>query len=146
MSDKDEEEVHDVVKFGFGVANILARKHWAAQESRPIVSLDELVEKGLELPATAPPHLDDADESFEEERNAVRQCLEELNPEDRALVVAYYAEGKNKLNRAALMQSLQLTADALYQRTTRVRQQVRECAKRRLGPAARQENAARRTL
>ncbi len=63
---------------------------------------------------------------------ALSECLEELFPESRQLLLEFYAEGKNKRNRAALAARLKIGSNALYIRASRLRQKVRDCMKRRM--------------
>jgi RNA polymerase sigma factor (sigma-70 family) len=59
------------------------------------------------------------------------ECLEALFPESRQLLLEFYAEGKNKRNRAALAARLNIGTNALYIRASRLRRKVKDCVMRR---------------
>lgn len=58
---------------------------------------------------------------------ALRKCLDQLVPRDRELVIAYYAEGPGKANRARIAERLGVSLNAIHVKACRLRGAVRRC-------------------
>lgn len=81
-----------------------------------------------ERPAPAP----ESDFEFERRLESLDRCLEDLEPGDRALVLAYYGDGRKAEVRSRLAQGLGLSATALRIRAHRLRVRLEQCVTRRL--------------
>lgn len=115
------EAVQNISAYCRGVARMVLleyRKGTAARRAD--------VEELASLPAPAPV------ESHDEPRDWLENCLRELPPESRQLVLQYYKEDKQqKIDaRAALAAQLGIPLNALRSRVQRLRDRLEQCVRR----------------
>jgi DNA-directed RNA polymerase specialized sigma24 family protein len=115
------EEIRDLASYSVGVARMLLREKGRGRE-REGVPLDQAPE-----PYTAPrdPAVGD-----DEHVNCLRQCLAQLSPETRDLVLSYYhgEKGEKIKHRKGLRQLFGISATTLRMRALRVRERLQLCA------------------
>jgi DNA-directed RNA polymerase specialized sigma24 family protein len=104
----------------YAVARNIAHEFWNAQRL-PVRLLEPIV---------SPSQLDDAEERL----RCLDQCLDQLAPEARYLILEYYqARGQLKIeNRRRLAAKLRITPSALRLRAQRIRDQLEKCVRQRL--------------
>jgi DNA-directed RNA polymerase specialized sigma24 family protein len=109
--------IEDVSAFAYGVARLVRFERQRQAVARPMTSEECLVARA------AAPHLEDA-----EERDAwLQQCLAELTPQDRDLILTYYVgTGRDRIvGRAQLAAALGVSENALRLRALRLRDRLR---------------------
>lgn len=74
----------------------------------------------------------DSDPDLERRLKSLDRCLEGLDPGDRALVLAYYEDGRKAEVRSRLAEGLGLSATALRIRAHRLRVRLEQCVTSRL--------------
>lgn len=116
------EQLHDVRIYGLGVARNVLHEY-----RRDPFALRRTPEDPDEMVATT---ADDALAGDDDRADALRGCLDQLSPGEQRLLHAYYGEGKNAPNRAALAAELGVTMNALWIRASRLRDRMRQCAQR----------------
>ncbi|HST53773.1 MAG TPA: hypothetical protein VLJ61_17325 [Pyrinomonadaceae bacterium] len=85
----------------------------------------------------SPPGETDEKEFAEKRLNCLEQCMEELKPPNRTLILRYYT-GRQRIkieNRRALAEELSLTMNALSIRACRIREKLEACVRRCAGAA-----------
>lgn len=105
-----------------GVARLVFYESTRRARTEPLGS------DALERPATAA----EPDPELERRLRSLDRCLEGLEPGDRALVLAYYEDGRKAEVRSRLAEGLGLSATALRIRAHRLRVRLEECVTRRL--------------
>ena len=117
----EEIRAKDPSVYFYAVARNIAHEWWNTQK-QPARFLGPL--------AVAPNQLDDAEERF----HCLDQCLEQLAPEAKYLILEYYeARGQQKIdNRRRLAVELRITPSALRLRAQRIREQLERCVLERL--------------
>jgi RNA polymerase sigma factor (sigma-70 family) len=121
LTEGEEIRAKDPSVYFYAVARNIALEWWNAQK-QPAQRLEPLV---------APPQ--DLDED-EERLRCLDECLEQLPPEGRYLILEYYqAVGQQKIdNRRRLAVDLQITPSALRLRAQRIREHLEKCVRGRL--------------
>lgn len=116
----EEIRAKDPSVYFYGVARNIAHEWWNAQK-QPTRLLE---------PTVSSNQLHDADERL----RCLDQCLEQLAPEARHLILEYYqARGQQKIeNRRRLAAKLQISPSALRLRAQRIREQLERCVRGRL--------------
>lgn len=114
--------------FLYAIARNVHREY--LRKSKPFVPLDELP-PGRE-PSVDPP--EDFDQTLSGLRlRCLRQCLQEMKPRERELILGYYEgsgeEGALKKNRARLAAKLNISPEALTLRAMRLRTKIGPCVK-----------------
>ena len=121
----EEIRAKDPSVYFYAVAKNIALEWWNAQKqsAQPL----ELFASRF---AVASSQVDEAEERF----RCLDQCLEQLAPEGRYLILEYYeARGQQKIeNRRRLAVELQISASALRLRAQRIREQLEKCVRTRL--------------
>ena len=117
----EEIRAKDPSVYFYAVARNIAHEWWNTQK-QPARFLGPL--------AVAPNQLEDAEERF----HCLDQCLEQLAPEAKYLILEYYeARGQQKIdNRRRLAVELRITPSALRLRAQRIREQLERCVLERL--------------
>ncbi len=111
---------HDPGAYLRGIARHLGRRHRRRYRSHHI--LDDLVDRAWSEPEEAV--------DLSRERDALGQCLGQLNDRVRHMVQLRYEEG---LNAGEIGQRFELSADAVRMALMRGRQLLGRCLERRLG-------------
>ena len=100
------------------------------KERETTTSLDDLVAEGREprdqsatVGGKSLNHIDDIPDA----RHCIAKCLHELSLDQRDLLVRYFADGKNKHNRAVLAAHLGISRGALHSRASNLYSRVRTC-------------------
>lgn len=121
LTEGEEIRAKDPSVYFYAVARNIAHEWWNSQKQPP---------QRLEPLIAAPQHIDDAEERLQ----CLDQCLEQLPPEARYLILEYYeAGGQQKIdNRRRLAVELQITPSALRLRAQRIRDQLEKCVRGRL--------------
>jgi RNA polymerase sigma factor (sigma-70 family) len=111
--------------FFYGVARNLIKEH--QKKAKSYISIDD-----VDVPAEAPQLIDDEDAEVREE--CLRDCLKELTPDKRNLILAYYAKEKQPKieDRARIAQQIGVSIETLRVRMCRIRASLEECIGRRL--------------
>lgn len=119
LMEGEEIRARDPSVYFYAVAKNIAHEWWNAQKQA--VRFPEPV---------APAPGGDAEERF----RCLDQCLEQLAPEARYLILEYYeARGLQKIeNRRRLAGELRISASALRLRAQRIREQLEKCVRARL--------------
>lgn len=119
----DGEQIREIERYLYGVARLILFEDRKRQrrEQRAFEQLSAQTSNTSE-------------ESEDDERTlvCVRQCLENLEPEQRTLILAYYA-GDHRArieNRQKLAQELNISPDVLRKRVFRLRGKLEVCAKK----------------
>jgi DNA-directed RNA polymerase specialized sigma24 family protein len=113
--------VTDAFRYARGIANHVQKEHW-----RRVVSRDKALEAGEWPPR---PY----EEEPEDRRLAgLRQCLDQLPADQRALLLRYHQGDHHKQNRKALCEELGIEMNALRIRIHRLRRRVETCVEERL--------------
>ncbi|HEY8132147.1 MAG TPA: hypothetical protein VII12_09660 [Thermoanaerobaculia bacterium] len=122
----EEIRARDPSVYFYAVARNIAHEWWNAQK-QAMQSLEPFA-SNLSAPSN---ELNDAEGRF----RRLEQCLEQLAPEARYLILEYYeARGQQKIdNRRKLAAQLQVSPSALRLRAQRIREQLERCVKH-LGP------------
>jgi RNA polymerase sigma factor (sigma-70 family) len=115
------EQIRDVATYCVGVARMLLRE-MTRDHAHRARSLEDTPE-----PQT-PPH-DPADDS-ERRVECLRRCLNQLTPENRDLILAYYQGDKSAKiqNRKGLSQLFGLRGSTLRMRALRLRESLQQCS------------------
>jgi RNA polymerase sigma factor (sigma-70 family) len=116
--------IRDLGAFATGVARRVLLEHLRRRDEN-VIPLEPVTE-WLAAPAPATSR-EDMSEEWSSYLARLRLCLGRLSPEDRELVRAYYAEGKNKTNRVVLVVKLGISPNALKIRAHRLREKLRVC-------------------
>jgi DNA-directed RNA polymerase specialized sigma24 family protein len=119
LMEGEEIRARDPSVYFYAVAKNIAHEWWNAQK------------QAVRFPEPFPPtQADDAEERF----RCLDQCLEQLAPEARYLILEYYeAAGQQKIdNRRRLAVELQISPSALRLRAQRIRDQLETCVRARL--------------
>jgi DNA-directed RNA polymerase specialized sigma24 family protein len=115
------EEIRDAATYCMGIARMLLREmsRDRVREARPLEEAPE--------PRTMPPEPEDDSQI---RLNCLRRCMEELTPENRDLILAYYqGEKSDKIkNRQGLTRLLGIPPSTLRMRALRVRERLQLCA------------------
>lgn len=108
-----------------GVAKKVFLEYVRTQQRRPMRSLPD-----FDLPG---PVAGDAD--LERRHTCLEECLAELSPEERHLIVRYYNEEKRQKieRRQELAGSMQVSQATLRKKSQRIRERLKACLLRRLG-------------
>ena len=122
LMEGEEIRAKDPSVYFYAVARNIAHEWWNAQKQPA-----PFVEPRF---AIASNQADEAEERF----RCLEQCLEQLAPEARYLILEYYqAQGQQKIdNRRRLAVALQVTPSALRLRAQRIREQLEKCVLVRL--------------
>jgi RNA polymerase sigma factor (sigma-70 family) len=130
---KDKEITSQLQTFVFGVAqNVLMED--LKKRQRAEAQFDE--QSPVPEPPVAPPDQTLELEVWEQElyHICLQHCLEELKPEERELVVAYYSggneEGASKRQREELARQRKMKRTALRRRAMRLRVRLSDCIQR----------------
>jgi RNA polymerase sigma factor (sigma-70 family) len=117
----EEIRAKDPSIYFYAVARNIAHEWWNAQKQAA---------RFLEPLAVAANQTEDAEERLQ----CLDQCLEQLAPEARSLILEYYeAGGQQKIdNRRRLAVALQISPSALRLRAQRIRDQLESCVLQRL--------------
>ena len=121
----EEIRAKDPSVYFYAVARNIAHEWWNAQK-QPAQFLKPFASNF----GVASNQVDDAEERLQ----CLDQCLEQLAPEARYLILEYYeAGGQQKIeNRRRLAVELQISPSALRLRAQRIREQLETCVRRRL--------------
>ena len=115
------EVIEEVVAYCHGVARLVLLEELKSSNHRRIdfEDLPPLVVNPPELPESNP------------QSDCFDHCLQELSPENRGLILAYYQDDRrNKIdNRLALAASYAIPLNALRSRAQRLRNKLEECVK-----------------
>jgi DNA-directed RNA polymerase specialized sigma24 family protein len=137
LADKTLDRVVQKIDQGTVITNIKAyvagvARHVWQEEHDPFVSLEENLPSGL---AVAPSQADDDDP--DPQLICFDRCLEELSPENRKLLLAYFQEqGRDKIdNRIQLAENLGIPLNALRIRVFRIKKTLEGCIEKCLGVA-----------
>jgi DNA-directed RNA polymerase specialized sigma24 family protein len=119
LMEGEEIRARDASVYFYAVAKNIAHEWWNAQKQ--IARFPEPV---------TPAQADDGEERL----RCLDQCLEQLAPEARHLILEYYeARGQQKIdNRRRLAVELQISPSALRLRAQRIREQLEKCVRSRL--------------
>jgi DNA-directed RNA polymerase specialized sigma24 family protein len=122
LIDGEQIRAKDPSVYFYAVARNIALEFWNAQKQAA---------RRLEPPTVAP---NQAGEDAEERLRCLDQCLEEIAPEARSLILDYYeAAGQQKIdNRRRLAVGLQISPSALRLRAQRIREQLERCVLQRM--------------
>jgi DNA-directed RNA polymerase specialized sigma24 family protein len=121
-------EINDLFKFSSGVARLVLLEHWD-DPKRKWVELDERL--------TSP---EIVEREFDEDRlECMKECLQNLAPEERELITKNCITKKH--GRAEMARAMGLTINAFRLRVFRVRTKLQRCYKRCV--SIREESAAR---
>jgi DNA-directed RNA polymerase specialized sigma24 family protein len=114
--------IDDVPTFARGVARLVRLERVRQAAATPLAFDTAIAER------VAAPEPEAADERFEH----VQACLSELPEEDRDLIVRYYTgEGREKIAlRSRMARELGISDNALRHRAQRLREQLKQCARR----------------
>lgn len=122
----------DPAFYFLGVARNLLKEYWRSQVKEAVVGFDGMTP----LPQTVvdPKESEQEHEWLvlgEQRLKCLRQCLQNLSPEDRQSVLQYYeATGRTKISlRETLAQKFEITSNALRIRMHRRREQLEACLK-----------------
>ena len=122
------EEIQEIVSYCHGVARLVLLEELKSSNHRRIDfdELPPLVVMPRKLPAANP------------QSDCFEHCLQELSPENRQLILAYYqADRREKIdNRLALATTYGIPLNALRSRTQRLRNKLEECVKNCLEQSA----------
>jgi RNA polymerase sigma factor (sigma-70 family) len=116
-------EIRDVQKWSRGAARNLILKHWRAQRSGAgglVVVNSEL----LDLAAAAFEEQDSRSEYWETRRRALSDCMAQLPPQSREILVLKY---ERQLSAAAVAKRLHKTAEAVLMILSRLRKLLARC-------------------
>jgi RNA polymerase sigma factor (sigma-70 family) len=115
------EQIRDVATYAIGIARMLVYE-MNREQAKQARSLDETAE-----PLTSPPVPDDDAELGIE---CLRQCLAQLAPENRQLILNYYdgEKGQKIKNRKGLTDLFGIPANTLRMRALRLRERLQLCA------------------
>jgi len=122
LIDGEQIRAKDPSVYFYAVARNIALEFWNAQKQAA---------RRPEPPTVAP---NQAGEDAEERLHCLDQCLDELAPEARSLILDYYeAAGQQKIdNRRRLAVGLQISPSALRLRAQRIREQLERCVLQRM--------------
>jgi RNA polymerase sigma factor (sigma-70 family) len=132
--------VDDPVGFAFGIAHNLCYEYVREMQRRAReVSLESDPELALSPNVAADPARDaddtDEDDARAERLRALRECLAELSPQQRDLILAFYApDARVAGQRAELVGDTGhavASRNALYLRVSRIRRRLRACVETR---------------
>lgn len=114
-----------------GVANNLVKED--LKKRQHYQSLD-----GIDQPE---PEAEAEDETAADREECLQSCLQELSPDKRKLIVAYYAEEKQAKikNRSELARQFGMKVETLRVNVYRIRASLEQCIERCLGSTARQK-------
>jgi|SRR5579872_1293294 len=122
----DSYEIENVAEFAFGVARNLRRESF-----RQTVAKVPIEDMQGELPAKDGDPEKTIVEGIDTKRNLqlFRKCLNQLEPRDRQLILAYYPPESENLEqqRQELAESLGINGGALRTRMARLREKLEEC-------------------
>ena len=121
----EEIRAKDPSVYFYAVARNIALEWWTAQKQP-----SQLAESFASNVPAAAKQYDDAEERLA----SLDQCLQQLAPDARDLILEYYeASGQQKIdNRRRLAVKLQISPSALRLRAQRIREQLEKCVLRRL--------------
>ena len=121
----EEIRAKDPSVYFYAVAKNIAHEWWNAQK-QPARFPEQFASRF----AVTSTQVDEAEERF----RCLDQCLEQLAPEARYLILEYYeARGQQKIeNRRRLAVELRVSASALRLRAQRIREQLEKCVRTRL--------------
>ena len=116
--------IEDVPAFAYGVARRVGLAHRRRAATRPTVTDDRYMAQLAAPAATAPT------DEIEVRDRWLQRCLAEMSPNDRDLIVAYYAgAGRERIDgRARLAAALGVSENALRLRAQRLRDRLRNRA------------------
>lgn len=116
------EEIHDPVKYVFGIARIVLLEITRQQARQEEIEDDTLV--------TNPP--DDDDEELQIRLGCLRRCLQKLPSDHRELIMQYYEEEKRaKIElRQQMAQRFGIDLNALRVRASRLRDGLKSCVRK----------------
>lgn len=116
------EAIHDLPSYCYGIARLVLLETLRHPEHKK-VSLDELASVAA---------IETRDEGDDARRLCFAGCLNELEAENRRLILAYYRDEKrDKIdNRLALAEELGIPLNALRSRAQRLRNKLEECVRR----------------
>jgi len=122
----------DPALYCYGVAKRLIKE--CQRSARAHVSLDEVGDPVAPLPEEE----EEADDSLSRESGCLRQCLDNVPPKDRALILAYYMKDKQAKidHRKELAQKLGILSNALRVKVHRIRATLEDCIERCLDEKA----------
>lgn len=116
----DGEEIRDLGMYAIGVARmvLLERNRERTREARPLEEAPE--------PRMLPPDPIEEDARVE----CLRECLSQITPHNRELILNYYQgdKGDKIRNRKSLTEMFGIPANTLRMRALRVRQKLQMCA------------------
>ena len=114
--------IDDISAFAYGVARVIR-----LERQRQALATSTTTDEGLAARTAAP-----EDDRAELRDACLQQCIAELSPEDRDLILAYYVgTGRDRIDgRARLAATLGLSENALRSRARRVRDRLRVRAAR----------------
>lgn len=131
---EEEGSITDTVpaQYCYIVAKYVFLEYYRRSE-RSHLNFDELSRSGRRIPdpATAP-ELDETQKSKERMLGCLDRCLENLDPDNRDLIIQYYrGEQRSKIdNRRAVAARLGITMNALSIRACRVREKLEACVRK----------------
>jgi len=119
--------VEDVPRFARGVARLVLLEHWRSADARRV----PLAESAADRPA-------ETDAAEDHAHDCLDQCLAELSPEGRDLIVDYYvAEGRTRIDRRKRLAAERgISESALRNRAQRLRDGLERCITECLARAA----------
>lgn len=117
------ESIADVPSFAHGVARLVRLERVRRAAAMP-TTFDATIAERLAAPEPEP-----SDRLIDD----LQACLDALPKEDRALILRYYVgEGREKIEvRSRMAGELGISDNALRHRTQRLREQLKQCARRR---------------
>lgn len=118
-----DEFVGDPALYFYGVAKNVLRECERRERHKSLTP-------EMNLPAPPPPS--DEPDTGALLRECLRRCLQELNPEDRQLILSYYQKSKQAKidDRKAIAEQLGVGTNALRVRVCRIRAGLKTCANR----------------
>jgi RNA polymerase sigma factor (sigma-70 family) len=131
LSEGKEIHTNDPASYFFGVARNILHEYWS-EMGRSSTTLDNLPTEShvLHNPYEAKEREEDK-LRVEREIECLEQCIENLTPENRELIIRYY-EGETNIkikNRKTLAEQLKIPTNALRLRALRIRMKLEDCMK-----------------
>jgi DNA-directed RNA polymerase specialized sigma24 family protein len=114
------EQIRDLASYSIGVARMLFRES-ARERAKQALPLEEVPEPSI-LPS-------EPSDSQDARVACLRQCLAQLSPENRDLILSYYQDNKSEKirHRKGLRQLFGIHSNTLRMRALRIRQKLQLC-------------------
>jgi len=128
----DGEQIRDLASYSIGVARMLFRES-ARERAKQALPLEEVPEPSI-LPS-------EAKDSQDARVACLRQCLAQLSPKDRDLILGYYQDDKSEKirHRKGLRRLFGIRSNTLRMRVLRIRQKLQLCVDGRMQSAGSDE-------